>query len=247
MSTTDKGTVFERTVCEILYQTNPYSISHYIGGPDRGKDILLQYKIERQLFDVIVECKCYEKPVNKENIMPALDWAKVHRPSLLYFWVTPYLTPATKDYLKLFSEEYKIPVLFEESVNIEKYTSALQNDDYVFFYTLKTRIINTINRTNTQNLLDLEYESQISATDHFLVDREIERSILLNEDYKAFYIQGVSACGKTQLIKNVAYAHKENAKKIFWHTVRTDEAEQQTQSFYTSLAHFFLYAAMMRI
>ena len=32
MSSADKGTEFERTVCEILYQTNPYSISHYIGG-----------------------------------------------------------------------------------------------------------------------------------------------------------------------------------------------------------------------
>lgn len=49
MSSTDKGTEFERTVCEILYQTNPYSISHYIGGSDRGKDILLQYKIGTQL------------------------------------------------------------------------------------------------------------------------------------------------------------------------------------------------------
>ena len=57
MSSTDKGTEFERTVCEILYQTNPYNISHYIGGADRGKDILLQYKIGTQLYDVIVECK----------------------------------------------------------------------------------------------------------------------------------------------------------------------------------------------
>ena len=40
MSSTDKGTEFERTVCEILYQTNPYNISHYIGGADRGKSEL---------------------------------------------------------------------------------------------------------------------------------------------------------------------------------------------------------------
>lgn len=153
MSSADKGTEFERTVCEILYQTNPYSISHYIGGSDRGKDILLQYKIGTQLYDIIVECKNYTKPVNKEVIMPALDWAKIHRPALLYFWITPNLTPSAKDYVKLFSEEYKIAVQFEENLNIERYISALQEDDYIIFYGLKTRITNSINCTNNKSLL----------------------------------------------------------------------------------------------
>lgn len=239
MSSTDKGTEFERTVCEILYQTNPYNISHYIGGADRGKDILLQYKIGTQLYDVIVECKNYTKPVNKEVVMPALDWAKIHRPALLYFWITPNLTPSAKDYIKLFSEEYKIAVQFEESLNIERYISALQEDDYIIFYGLKTRITNSINRTDNKSLVNLEYDNQISVTDHYLVNREIERNILLEDTYKAFYVQGVSACGKTQLIKNIVYLYNQKGKKIFWHTVRTDESEQQNKAFYTALAHFF--------
>lgn len=239
MSSIDKGTDFEKIVCEILYQTNPYHISHYIGGPDRGKDILLQYKIGSQLYDVIVECKNYTKPVNKEIIMPALDWAKIHKPALLYFWIKPNLTPSAKDYLQLFCKEYNISVQYEENLNIERYISALQEDDYIIFYGLKTRITNSINRTSNKSLINLEYNDQISETDHFLVDREVERNILLEKSYKAFYIQGVSACGKTQLIKNIAYRYHQNGKKIFWHTVRTEESEQQIQSFYTSLAHFF--------
>lgn len=76
-------------------------------------------------------------------------------------------------------------------------------------------------------------------TDHYLVNREIERNILLEDTYKAFYVQGVSACGKTQLIKNIVYLYNQKGKKIFWHTVRTDESEQQNKAFYTALAHFF--------
>jgi len=239
MSSIDKGNKFERIVCEVLYQTNPYSISHYIGGPDRGKDILLQYKIGTQLYDIIVECKNYARPVNKEVIMPALDWAKIHRPALLYFWIMPNLTPSAKDYIRLFSEEYGIAVQFEESLNIEHYISALQEDDYIVFFSLKTRITNSINHTNNKSLVNLEYNDQISVTDHYLVDREIERNILLEDSYKAFYVQGVSACGKTQLIKNIVYIYNQKGKKIFWHTVRTDEPEKQINSFYTALAHFF--------
>lgn len=35
------------------------------------------------------------------------------------------------------------------------------------------------------------------------------------------------------------YLYNQKGKKIFWHTVRTDESEQQINSFYTALAHFF--------
>ena len=128
MTTVKKGTDFESNVCSILYQTNPYSISHYDGGPDRGRDILVQYKIDNTIYDVIVECKYYEKSVGKEVIMSSLDWAKVHKPAMLYLWIKPYLTPATKDYIKLFSSEYGISVLYEEELNISKYIEELEKE-----------------------------------------------------------------------------------------------------------------------
>lgn len=239
MITVDKGTEFESNVCQILYTTNPYSISHYDGGPDRGRDILLQYKIEKKVYDVIVECKCYAQSVNKENIMSSLDWAKVHRPALLYLWVKPYLTPSTKDYINLFCKEYGISVLFEEELNIDKYNEELGKEKSDILANLKRRIIDSLNNSKHTHLLELEYDNQIICTDHYLADREWERTILMGDEYLAYYIQGVSACGKTQLVKNIAYIYKQNGENIFWHTIYDDESERQTSSFFSSLSHFF--------
>lgn len=239
MVTVDKGTEFESNVCQILYTTNPYSISHYDGGADRGRDILLRYKVEKVIYDVIVECKCYAQSVNKENIMPSLDWAKVHRPALLYLWIKPYLTPSTKDYIELFSREYGISVLFEEELNIEKYNEELRKEGSDILINLKKRIIDSLKVSKNASMLELEYDNQIINTDHFLADREWERTILTGNEYLAYYIQGVSACGKTQLVKNIAYIYKQKGENIFWHTIYDGESEQQTSSFFSSLSHFF--------
>lgn len=239
MITVDKGTAFESNVCQILYSTNPYSISHYDGGPDRGRDILLQYKVENVIYDVIVECKCYAQSVNKEDIMSSLNWAKVHRPALLYLWIKPYLTASTKDYIKLFCNEYDISVLYEEELNIKKYNDELKKRKSDILLNLRERIIDSLKDSKHTNLLELEYDSQIANTDHYLADREWERTILMGNEYIAYYIQGVSACGKTQLVKNIAYIYKQNGKDIFWHTIYDEESERQTCSFFSTLAHFF--------
>lgn len=239
MIAVDKGIEFESNVCQILYTTNPYFISHYDGGPDRGRDILLQYKIEKTVYDVIVECKCYTQSVNKENIMSSLDWAKVHRPALLYLWIKPYLTPSTKDYINLFCKEYEISVLFEEELNIKKYNEELRKEKSDILFNLKKRIIDSLKKSKHIKLLELEYDNQIINTDHYLADREWERTVLMGNEYLAYYIQGVSACGKTQLVKNIAYIYKKNGKNIFWHTIYDEESERQTSSFFYSLAHFF--------
>lgn len=239
MRTVDKGTEFESNVCQILYTTNPYSISHYDGGADQGRDILLQYKVNRTIYDVIVECKCYTQSVNKEIIMASLNWAKVHRPALLYLWIKPYLTPQTKDYINLFCKEYGISVLFEEELNINKYNKELEKEKSDVLENLKQRIIDSLKNSNYTNLLELEYDNQIINTDHYLADREWERAILMGNQYLAYYIQGVSACGKTQLVKHIAYIYKQNGKDIFWHTIYDEESERQTRSLCFSLSHFF--------
>lgn len=236
--TVDKGTEFESNVCQILYTTNPYSISHYDGGPDRGRDILLQYKVEKIVYDVIVECKCYVQSVNKENIMSSLDWAKVHRPALLYLWIKPYLTPSTKDFINLFCKEYGISVLYEEELNIEKYNEELRKDKSDILINLKKRIIDSLKDSKHTNLLELEYDNQIVNTDHYIADREWERAILMGNEYLAYYIQGVSACGKTQLAKNIAHTYKQKGENIFWHTIYDEESERQVSSFFSSLSHF---------
>lgn len=239
MKTVEKGTNFEVDVCSILYQTNPYSISHYNGGADRGRDILVQYKVDQVIYDVIVECKCYEKSVGKEIIMPSLDWAKVHKPAILYLWIKPYLTPATKDYIEKFSDEYGITILYEEELNINKYNTELEKEMSIIFSNLREKIIDSLKNSKYTELLELEYESQIENTDHYLADREWERNILMGSKYEAYYIQGVSACGKTQLLKNIAFVYKQKGYEILWHTIRDEESERQTEAFYLALSHFF--------
>lgn len=239
MKTVEKGTDFESDVCSILYQTNPYSISHYDGGADRGRDIVVQYKVEEKIYDVIVECKCYSYSVDKEHIMSSLNWAKVHKPAILYLWIKPYLTPATKDYIKLFSKEYDISILYEEELNIEKYQEELGNKNSEILLKLRERILDVLKKAKHIKLVELEYDSQIANTDHYLADREIERDILMKNEYDAYYIQGVSSCGKTQLLKNIAFMYQKNGRKIFWHTIREEEGERQTKAFYLTLSHFF--------
>ena len=239
MPTIEKGTEFESNVYQILYSTNPYSISHYDGGPDRGRDILLQYKVKNRIYDVIVECKCYTYSVNKENIMSSLDWAKVHKPALLYLWIKPYLTPSTKDYINMFCREYGISVLYEEEANIKKYNDELKKEKSEILSNLRERIVDSLSNSNHTNLLELEYDSQIANTDHYLADREWERTILMSEQYRAYYIQGISSCGKTQLVKNIADVDKQNGRDVFWHSIYDVESEQQTTSFFITLAHFF--------
>ena len=116
-----KGHEFEKNVLKILSHTGPYKITHHDGGSDRGRDIIVNYLIDDVVYDVIVQCKYYTYSVKKDDISSSLDWAKVHRPALLYIWAYPYLTSSTKDYLEMFSKEYNIEIDYEEQTNIEIY------------------------------------------------------------------------------------------------------------------------------
>ena len=98
----EKGIVFEQLVVKFLYKTNPLKINYMEGGRDRGRDIELEYIINGEIYNVIVQCKCYTRSINKEIIMSSLNWAKVHKPDLLYLWIYPYLTTDTKDYIAMF-------------------------------------------------------------------------------------------------------------------------------------------------
>lgn len=193
---------FERTVCSIIYKINPYKISRYDGGADRGRDIVAEFKITEQTHSVIIECKYYKSGVNKNVIAPALDWAKVHRPSILYFWIIPYLTPDTKDYIEQFEHLYGIRVLYEEQINIEQYLAHMNDDRDKIWEVLKEKVIDACMSSGS---LSSAFASNIelASTEEvpYLIDREIERKTLTNPSKCAFYIQGISACGKTQLMK----------------------------------------------
>lgn len=231
---------FERKVCSIIYMINPYQLSRYDGGPDRGRDIVAKFEVGDTLQNVIIECKYYKSGVNKSVITPALDWAKVHRPALLYFWVVPYLTPDAKDFIELFEKQYKICVLYEEQVNIEHYLTHLNNENHAVWSTLRNRVISACKVSSAYTPLFVLESNLISSEDiPYLIDREDERKTLLNSSQRAFFIQGMSACGKTQLMKYVSHIYSKNEKNVFWYTFRPEGREMQNKSFFQTLAHYF--------
>lgn len=233
------GYEFEKKVCEILYKTNPYQLSHYDGGPDRGRDICIQYHNGDKVYDVIVECKFYNSGVNKDVIMSSLNWAKVHQPQLLYFWVVPYLTPSAKDYVQLFEKEYRISVLIEEKINIEEYLKYIYDDNAPIWSTLRNKILNSCLTNHCTTLYVPEYELDCSEKEPFLVDRKLEREKLFFQSQKAFFLQGMSACGKTQLLKYIAYVFVQKDIPVFWYTIRSGSIEQQCSDFFHTLARYF--------
>ena len=235
----ENGYDFERHVCRIIYKTNPDNLSHYDGGPDRGRDICVEYHENGKIYNVIIECKFYNTGVSKEVIMPALNWATVHQPALLYFWIVPYLTPSAKDFIKLFEQKYKISVRIEENVNIEEYIKYINDDNAKIWSILRQKILNSCKNSLCAKPFIPEYELDKSESSPFLVDRKVEREKLFYNSKKAFYLQGVSACGKTQLLKYVASVYMKKGLPVFWHTIRPGESSQQCSDFYHTLARYF--------
>lgn len=232
MNSFDQGHEFEKEVFKILYTTNPYKITHHDGGSDRGRDILINYMIDNTLYEVIVQCKCYSRSIKIEDISSSLDWAKIHRPALFYLWVKPYLTSSTKDYLEKFSNEYNITIDYEEIGNIECYRNELSKDYSEILQNLKKRIINNIKKSSL-------LKTRFFDDECFLVDRVVAREELKDNTFQAFLVQGVSGCGKTQLLKNIALYYLNQKKHIFWFTFHTSTSNVQLKTFWSSLSTFF--------
>lgn len=229
----EKGHNFEKDVLRILSYTEPYKITHHDGGSDRGRDIIVNYLIDGVIYDVIVQCKYYTHSVKMEDISSSLDWAKVHRPALFYIWAYPYLTSATKDYLEMFSKEYGIEIDYEEQINIEIYLKEIKKTSSRVLDNLKERIFYKI--TNSSKIKQIKF----TAEESYLVDREETRRELIDNSYCSFFLQGISCCGKTQLLKNVAYYYYNLGKHIFWFCFHESDGEIQIKSFWTSLSVFF--------
>lgn len=228
-----KGHEFEKNVLKILSYTGPYKITHHNGGSDRGRDIIVNYLIDGVIYDVIVQCKYYTYSVKKDDISSSLDWAKVHRPALLYIWVYPYLTSSTKDYLEMFSKEYSIEIDYEEQTNIEIYLEEIKKENSPIINNLKQRIFSKIEKTIKKG------EIEFNEEECYLVDREEIKKILISNTYCAFFVQGISCCGKTQLLKNIAFYYYNLGRDIFWFTFHESDSEIQIKSFWINFSLFF--------
>lgn len=238
-NTLSKGNEFETLVYEILYHTMPFTIEFYYGGNDRGRDIKLQYNVHGQNKQVIVECKNYKGSVTQQDISSSINWAVANRPDLYYIWVSSHLTPSTKDYIEKISTQYNIGILYEEKEGISKYKKALSSGDETVFAMLRARIEFTIHK-NSEIFNNLEYDSRILMSNHYLLDRKEERKALKNNAILNYYITGVSGVGKTQVAKVVAKYYYDKKHKIFWHRIISEnENEYQVKCFLEAVSTFF--------
>ena len=234
-----KGNDFEMLVYEILYHTIPHSLEFYYGGSDRGRDIMVQYNIHGQSKQVIVECKNYDSAVSQKDIVSSINWAVANRPDLYYLWVSSHLTPSAKDYIDKIATQYNLCVLYEEKESITKYKNALKSGDDSVFALLKAKIEYSIHK-NSEIFKNLEYDSKILLSSHYMLDRSKERKELKNKSIFNYYITGASGLGKTQLAKVTAKFYYEKGYKIFWHRIISENENQyQTRCFLESLGMFF--------
>ncbi len=238
-NTVSKGNEFETLVYEILYHTMPFAIEFYYGGNDRGRDIKLQYNIYGQIKQIIVECKNYKGVVSQQDISSSINWAVANRPDLYYIWVASHISPSTKDYIEKISTQYNIGILYEEKEGISKYKRALASGDETIFAMLKARIEYTIQK-NSEIFNNLEYDSRVLMSNHYLLDRKEERRILKSGNILKYYITGVSGVGKTQVAKSIAKYYYDKNYKIFWHRIISEnENEYQVKCFLEAIGTFF--------
>ena len=243
----EKGIVFEQLVVKFLYKTNPLKINYMEGGRDRGRDIELEYIINGEIYNVIVQCKCYTRSINKEIIMSSLNWAKVHKPDLLYLWIYPYLTTDTKDYIAMFEKEYNICVLYEERINIDEYERCLEQNELTIFEQLREKINISLTKHNYScNSHFYNYINQILNEDYYLEDRSEERQKLISDNKIAFYIQGVSFSGKTILVKYII-KNSYSKYKIFWYEMGILGDDQLNIDFIEKLTRFLAEQSLILI
>jgi len=134
------GDLFEDQVYKILEQTTHFNIEPYGGGGDRGRDIVVQYKVNGEMKKVHVECKSRKSKVNISDIRNSVDWAIAHDQDLYYIWTNNFFQINAKDHLTQTSKKYNLNIAYEEKKNIDIFSIALEKEDKQVFTNLTNKI-----------------------------------------------------------------------------------------------------------
>lgn len=229
-------------VYQVIHRTAPFLVK--IGQNNNSNDnniwaIYVENKLSYVVCNICIEPNSTQL---KDVITKKINEATFYKPQIIIFWVTSSILLDINDYIQEYCDIKKVCCIIKTQNDINQILQTKSSDD-------SNNIINILRSEISQMLFqpkektyehinELEYNSQIIHTDHFLVDRFKEREILLDLKHKSFYLQGVSSSGKTQLLKSIVQARKQN-NKIFWHTIRDVEAVVQIKIFISNLAFFF--------
>lgn len=116
----------------------------------------------------------------------------------------------------------------------------MENNYIETFDNLKDKIFLKLeDKTNQFDYMLLNYTNHILDEDYYLVDRKLERKLLLSKERKSFYLQGVPFSGKSQLMKVIV---KESAKnyEILWFQLEDLEDFKLNELFLKTLTIFLL-------
>ncbi|MES9901313.1 MAG: restriction endonuclease [Sedimenticola sp.] len=230
---------FEQVVFSLLVRSTD-NVDWRKGGRDRAKDFFVQLYEEGHQYRICIECKFYNRSVSLSDISNTLDWAKIDRPDLVYFWTSPYITPDAKDYIQGFSNEYGIPVEYEDESTISYYRELMHSGSPEFRDLIRGKILNRVHRKDSKP--GLEFVSHILPTDTSLVDRAHERDQIQNTHFSFIYLYGPRGSGKTQIGKHLAVQKHHQGLPVFWFTFRENYDEKsQEKMFLSALSSFYKY------
>ncbi|GAA4776710.1 MULTISPECIES: restriction endonuclease [Flavobacterium] len=135
---------FENLCYDLLVQYNFHNLIWREGGADNGRDIEASYNFANPINNVetkwFFECKHYSNGVPVNELTSKIAWADAEQPNYLVFFISSYLTNATRTWLEMIQSQksYKIITVEGEEIKnkivkysdlVERYFSQNQYED----------------------------------------------------------------------------------------------------------------------
>lgn len=222
-------------ICKIIWNTNPYDFTFENNTPSSIKNIQVLYKENCMIHKINIMISTFLDEPIATDFTTLIEKAEKNNTNILLIITFTFISEQLKQEIFYYSKVKNIAIILKERHILLQYAEALNNSQPELFNSLRSQLIN-IYCTNHLSKFDI-----LDDTNDYFVDRFEERKILLDTQITAFFIQGVSLCGKTTLVKNVLYSFIEQNYKIFWHTIYQKQDESVINaSFWNDLTRFFL-------
>lgn len=182
----------------------------------------------------------YNEDSSKQLLDIILKLMEDNNVNVVVFHLLSPCTIELKETIDATCNKHSIATLWDDDTAIKRYIMSLHNEDgyATVFENLRKRILNAYNISKSYHKHSFKEKSE----DRLFVNREKEQESLKKSSSLAFFIQGVSLCGKTSLVKKiVSFYTKTTDSKVFWHTIYDkQDANVITATFWSELHNFFV-------